>query len=133
MAEKGRLDVTSPILAPVDRRALLKFLEFLHETIGERVVAVSLFGSKARGDSGSVSDIDVLVILTEDDRALRRAIQTQAARISLEFDLILSPRIIGAPRWEEMRGFTLYRNVVRDAAGLDLQDGELVIEPAGLG
>jgi predicted nucleotidyltransferase len=132
MAEKRRLDVTSLIIAPDDRRALLKFLEFLYETIGERIVAVSLFGSKARGDSGPDSDIDVLVILTEDDRALRRAIQTQAARISLEFDLILSPRVIGAPRWEQMRGFTLHRNVVRDAAGLDIEDGELVIEPAGI-
>ena len=92
-----------------------------------------MFGSKARGDSGHDSDVDVLVLLKEDDRDLRRVIQTQAARISLEFDLILSPRIIGAPRWEEMRGFTLYRNVVRDAAGLELEDGELVIELAELG
>ena len=40
--------------------------------------------------------------------------------------------VIGAPRWEEMRGFSLYLNVIHDAAGLKIEGEELVLEPAGL-
>jgi predicted nucleotidyltransferase len=65
-------------------------------------------GSKTRGDSKQDSDIDVLVILTHEDRELRREILKQAARFSLKYDVLLSPRVIGAERWEKMRGFSLY-------------------------
>ena len=44
--------------APVVR----KFCERLHETFGERLVSVMLFGSLARGDWSRDSDIDVLIV-----------------------------------------------------------------------
>jgi predicted nucleotidyltransferase len=88
-----------------------------------------LFGSKARGDSKQGSDIDVLVILSREDRGLRREILRQAARFSLKYDVLLSPRVIGAARWDEMRGFSLYENVQQDAAGLDIVGNELTLLP----
>ena len=100
------------------RKALREFLDYLRAQHGERVTFVALFGSKARGDSTRDSDVDVLVILAQEDRQLRREIVTQAARISLKYDVLLSPRVIGAERWEEMRGFSLYRNVQREAIPL---------------
>ena len=71
------------------------------------------------------------MILKREDRRLRRTILKQAARISLEYNVILSPRVIGAERWEQMRDFSLYQNVVQEAAGLDIVGGELALEPAG--
>jgi len=116
-------------LADRDRQALREFVSYLHKSIPDQVEFVALFGSKARGDSLHDSDIDVLVILSREDRKLRREILRQAARISLEYDVLLSPRVIGAERWEKMRGFSLYQNVQQEAAGLGIVDDKLALEP----
>ena len=112
-----------------DQTALWAFVAYLNQTIPDQVESIALFGSKARGDSQPGSDIDVLVILSEEDRQLRREILKQAARFSLEYDVLLSPRVIGAARWAEMRGFSLYQNVQQEAAGLGLDGDQLAFEP----
>jgi predicted nucleotidyltransferase len=112
-----------------DKQALREFVAYLNKAIPEKIKSVALFGSKARGDSKQDSDIDVLVILTREDRELRRAILKQAARFSLKYDVLLSPRVIGAERWEQMRGFSLYQNVQREATSLGITSGELALSP----
>lgn len=111
-----------------DRQALREFVTYLEKSIPNQVEYVALFGSKARGDSQQDSDIDVLVILSREDRELRREILKQAARFSLEYDVLLSPRVIGAERWEKMRGFSLYQNVQREAAEIGIESGKLALE-----
>lgn len=120
-------------LASHDQRALLEFVAYLNKTIPDFVEGVALFGSKARGDSQLDSDIDVLVILSQEDRKLRREILRQAARFSLKYDVLLSPRVIGAERWEQMRGFSLYQNIQQEAAGLEIVGDELSLEPVSDG
>ena len=115
-------------LAAQDQQALQEFVAYLHKSIPNQIELVALFGSKARGDSKHESDIDVLVILSQEDRELRREILKQAARFSLKYDVLLSPRVIGAERWKKMRGFSLYQNVQRDAAGLGIVGNELALE-----
>ena len=118
------------ILTSNEQQALKKFVETLQNTIPHQIETLVLFGSKARGDSRQDSDVDVLVILRQEDRQLRRTLLKQAARLSLEYDTLLSPRVIGAARWEQMRGFSFYRNIQQEAAGLNLAEGNLVFEPA---
>jgi predicted nucleotidyltransferase len=45
---------------------LKKFRTGLAELLGERLEAVYLYGSQARGDAHSDSDIDVLIVLRGD-------------------------------------------------------------------
>lgn len=116
-------------LADQEQQALRDFVAYLRKTLPGQIEFVALFGSKARGDSKQGSDIDVLVILSREDRGLRREILRQAARFSLKYDVLLSPRVIGAARWDEMRGFSLYENVRQDAAGLDIVGNELTLLP----
>jgi predicted nucleotidyltransferase len=62
------------------RRTLSEYRRLLEARFGERLVAVTLFGSRARGDAGEDSDADVSVVvrgLSEDE---------QAAAIDLAFD-----------------------------------------------
>ncbi|MBN1148613.1 MAG: nucleotidyltransferase domain-containing protein [Anaerolineales bacterium] len=118
-----------PIITSQEQQALQAFITFLQQSISNKIVTVALFGSKARGDSQPDSDLDVLVILNQEDRELRRSILKQAARISLNYDVLLSPRIIGMERWKEMRGFSLYRNIIQDATGVDIVEGNLALKP----
>ena len=126
MAEERRLAMKKANLTPQEQQALQAFVAHLQQSIPNQVKAVALFGSKARGDSEP--DSDLLVILNREDRELRRSILKRAARISLEYDVLLSPRIIGEERWQQMRGFSLYRNVEREAAGLNIMGGDLTLE-----
>lgn len=120
--------MTENNLSPLDRQALEEFVAYLHTTFPHKVRQVALFGSKARGDSQEDSDIDVLVILSREDRKIRREIIRQAARLSLKHDVLLSPRVIGADRWEQMKKFSLYQNVARDAENLGWVSGNLTLE-----
>ena len=64
---------------------LKEFRERLVEHYGDRLVKVVLFGSQARGDATSGSDIDVMVVLTGDVRP-----GDLVAALSLKYDVLLS-------------------------------------------
>ena len=109
-------------LTAAEQSALREFVMYLQSHFAMKVRQISLFGSKARGDSTHDSDMDVLIILAEENRQIRREILVQAARLSLEYDVLLSPRVIGEDRWEQMKHFSLYRNVQREARSLSVSE-----------
>jgi predicted nucleotidyltransferase len=86
------------------------------------IFQATLFGSKARGDGGPWSDIDVLITVREESWPLRAEISTLAADVSLEYDVLIGPRIIGQARWERMKkaGFSLYKNIAIEGVSLPL-------------
>ena len=103
-----------------EQQAVASFLDRLQQQFRERVQQVALFGSKARGDSRSWSDIDILIVVDREDWRLSHAISDLAADASLEYDVLLAPRVIGRERWERMkqRGYGLYQNVVAEGVPL---------------
>ncbi len=126
MAAKRKMAMTRTQLTAVEKQALQEFVEYLRTQVAQQVRQVSLFGSKARGDSKSDSDMDVLVILKDENRPLRREIIKQAARLSLKYDVCISPRVIGEARWKQMRGFSLYQNVQREATNLPMIESDAI-------
>ena len=103
-----------------ERQAIGTFLDRLRKRFPGQVLQVILFGSRARGDSHLWSDIDILIILEEESWALRQDISTIAADVSLEYDVLIGPRVIGQERWEHMKQhrFSLYQNVVTEGIPL---------------
>jgi predicted nucleotidyltransferase len=121
--------MNTPKVTSEEKKALQEFVHYLQQSIPDKIVSVALFGSKARGDCAPDSDVDVLVILNQENRELRRSILKMAARISLDHDVLLSPGVIGQQRWDEMRGFSLYRNILQEATEVDLIEGSLALKP----
>jgi predicted nucleotidyltransferase len=107
-------------LQPNEQNAVSEFLDLLQRDHANRVLQTVLFGSKARGDSGQWSDIDILIIVDEEDWRLSHAISNLAADVSLDYDVLIGPRVIGQKRWERMKEyrFGLYRNVVAEGVPL---------------
>ncbi|HUF37697.1 MAG TPA: nucleotidyltransferase domain-containing protein [Anaerolineales bacterium] len=101
-----------------ESRAILDLIERLNEVYPDQVGDILLYGSKARGDSSPDSDIDLLVLMKTDDRAMRRGILQLAARVSLEHDVILSMMVMSEARWGEHAGLSLYHNILRDSREL---------------
>lgn len=107
-------------LSPGEQYVLAEFLSWLREHFGERITHVWLFGSKARGDSDEESDVDLLIVVREEDDALRQAMSEMAYDLSLAHSVLLCEHVVSAWRFAQMRARQepLYRNIVRD--GIDL-------------
>jgi predicted nucleotidyltransferase len=115
MAQKTKLALKKEPLSHTDAQALQAFAKLLQQSYPDLIRQVFLFGSKARGEGLPDSDIDVLIITVYEDRALRHAIIDLASNCSLEYGVLLSPRIISMERWRAKQGFGFYRNIARDA------------------
>jgi predicted nucleotidyltransferase len=89
-------------LSPDEERAIGVFVKQLLAEFGQDVTDVRLFGSKARGEAGPDSDVDILVLVKRSDYALKHAILWLAAEVSLAHDVLLSPRLIPLTAWQKM-------------------------------
>jgi len=71
-----------------ENKALVKLKEFLDKSY--QLLDFRLYGSKARGDSGPYSDIDVMIELEDYSPAIMSEIDDMLFEINLEFDCFIS-------------------------------------------
>ena len=111
------------LVSPTEKKAIEEFLNRLQELYPGRVSRTILFGSKARGDSNPDSDIDILLVVDTEDWRFRHAISDVASDISLEYSVLIGPRVISRQSWGEMKRdrFSLYENVTREGIPLTLE------------
>ena len=107
-------------LSTHERKALDISVERLYAYCGDRVRLAVLFGSKARGNASPDCDVEVLVALTNDDPPLRSQVRRLAARVSLEYDLLLSIQAVGRSQWDKLAHyrFPFYQTI--ESEGIDL-------------
>ncbi|RME86627.1 MAG: nucleotidyltransferase domain-containing protein [Anaerolineae bacterium] len=106
-----------PEIVVSERQAIQELVSRLREAYPREIVAVILFGSKARGDFECYSDTDILVLVENETWPLRSAIWDLAAAVELDFDdVVFNVQVIGIVRWRRMseERFSLCCNVERD-------------------
>ncbi|NOY11992.1 MAG: nucleotidyltransferase domain-containing protein [Archaeoglobi archaeon] len=91
--------IYQPALSETKRAAIDEFIRELMERYGDRVKRVILFGSVARGDIHSESDIDVLIIgsLTLDD------VISISYPILLKYGELISPHIMSEEHYSMLK------------------------------
>jgi predicted nucleotidyltransferase len=104
-------------LSTKEKSALQQFKAGLNLAIGAQLIELKLFGSKARGDDKPDSDIDVLVIVTDDDWHICDVVYGIATDILLQTDISISPKVISKNLRELLQKEDTFflRNISRDA------------------
>lgn len=110
------------ILDDTLKRILLEMSELLHRVYGERLKAVILYGSVARGTQTEESDIDILVLVDGTEQELRKY-DDQLSEVSVDMALkylkvfsIIDIRYQEYMEWKNIAPF--YRNVAREGVVL---------------
>jgi predicted nucleotidyltransferase len=100
-----------------EKSALTQFKADLKRVLSGQLIELKLFGSKARGDDRPDSDIDVLVIVTDDDWRICDVVYGIATDILLQTDISISPKVISKNQLEQLRKEDTFflRNISRDA------------------
>lgn len=87
------------------------------QVFGDRLVAVILYGSYARGDYDSESDVDLVAIV----RGERYSLQQQLKQVwdvcddlELEYGIMISPAVIPYAEYEEYKDILPYYRNIRD-------------------
>lgn len=107
-------------LTPNEQAATVEYVARIRSRFPEHVLAVMLFGSKARGDADAESDIDLLVLVDEESGEFRSNLWRIASDVSLEYNVVISARVFGQVRWDEARRMRLplFRTIIADGIPL---------------
>jgi len=107
-------------LTATERHALSAFKDALRVLLGDELLSLRLFGSRARGEGDAESDLDVLVVVRRRDRSQCRRIVEAALEIDLTHDTNLAPTILSAAELETSRECRtpFYGNVEKESVAL---------------
>lgn len=105
------------MLSAQEKTILKEFKTNLEQVLGNQLIELKLFGSKARGDDQAYSDVDVLVIVGSDDWHLRDKTYDVATDMLLQVDVCISPKVISKSRFVQLcnEGTSFVNNVSKDA------------------
>lgn len=110
--KKGGYYKNMTTLSPHEEKSLHSFKKKLQALLGSRLLDLKLFGSRAKGQGNEFSDLDVLVVVSDWDWALKREIFDLAWECYWEWDVDLSPLVLTPKEWEELKG--LERHIAAD-------------------
>jgi predicted nucleotidyltransferase len=107
-------------LTEQEKAALAAYVSHLRQEYGDQIVAIKLFGSKARGDHEEYSDLDVLVVVKSDDWRLHDQMVVTAVQPMLDHDVVIAPLIVSTKRlrqWQRDK-MPIHRSIQADGVSL---------------
>ena len=101
LREETGMTGSHPPLEPREKRALEEFVQKVRERLGDNLVALKLFGSKATGRAAPDSDIDVLVEINEAGATVEDQVLDVAFEVNVAHEVYISPRVIARATLED--------------------------------
>jgi len=92
------------------------FVKELKEKLGDEIVSIRLFGSKARRDFHGESDIDIFVLVKEKTSYIRSKLAEITANYDIEYGLPLSPVLYDLFEYQKNKelGSFFFENVEKE-------------------
>ena len=82
-----------------EREGLNYFAARLKGDLDNSLIEVKLYGSRARGDAGPNSDIDVLVVLKKDSERKKMAVYDRSVETLRKYGVLLSEHIMNEKQY----------------------------------
>jgi predicted nucleotidyltransferase len=103
-----------------EQQVAMEFVDRVRGRFDRQLIAAVLFGSRARGEAESDSDMDVLVVMSNADPEIRKEIRHLAVEVWLEHDIYLSTRVWSQAHWHRLEDLQtlLFQNIRRDGISL---------------
>ena len=97
---------------------LSKVIALYHKTYGENICSIYLYGSYARRDFDSDSDIDIVAIVKGTRKELQKQLEQiwdKSADIGLDYEVIISPTVIPYREFENYKDILpYYQNILKE-------------------
>ncbi len=97
---------------------LKKISETYYAVYGEDIVKIVLYGSYARGDYQSNSDIDIVAIVRGERRDLQERLKkvwSISVELEIEYETVISPTVIPFEEYEKYKeDMPYYRNIQKE-------------------
>ena len=102
----------------MNRRELIERVKKTVRSVDPKA-RVILFGSRARGDNGKISDWDFLILISKEaDDKIKNKIRDRLIDVELEAEQVISTIIYSQDQWLGYKITPLYKNIFRE--GLDV-------------
>lgn len=85
-----------------EKKAVLSLKRDLQKKLGNSLISLKIFGSKARGDFNQSSDIDLIVLAKYNNQKIRDIVYQVVNDIMLSDDLYLSVKILSLKEFEKI-------------------------------
>ena len=91
------------ILSYDEISVLMELKDSLNNFLGDRLVRLVIFGSRARGDYDAESDIDVAIIIRGLTRELKNQVLDMVTEIELKYLMPISTLILSENNFESLK------------------------------
>lgn len=88
--------------------------DFAKSIDSDDIKQIILFGSVARGDDSEDSDIDILIVVSKEDRVFEKFVGRKVADIIMEKEEVISPHIMTEKHFNATKDFSFLQNVLAD-------------------
>lgn len=109
-------------MSQILRDLLKKYVEDVHRIYGDKLRTVILYGSYARGDFGSDSDIDIMILVDLSDEEIRikgRSLSDVTFEYNFDNDLEIMPIVKNQEHFNKwLRAYPFYNNVKKEGVEL---------------
>ena len=107
-------------LTDQEQQAVEHFATTLRERWGREILEIHLFGSKARGDAGPESDVDLLIVTERNDWKLKDEIGRVATKILLAEGIYLSIKVLGKALYQRLVALEapFIKNILREGVSV---------------
>ena len=99
----------------IDRQIIAELKKRIPEDIRYHIKKLILFGSRARGDAGEDSDLDIIALVDEKNSEIENKLGDAAYSVMWDNDFrpVISLKVFAESRFQNAveRGFSFYRNV----------------------
>jgi len=105
-------------LPAIITQSILEFSTKIRREFPNQISQIILFGSYARGDYHDHSDVDILVVTTDDTWDLKKGIMDAGFYFYFEMGVLITARVMTEQQYKKTKEYVFMKEVARDGVAI---------------